>query len=75
MTSCDGRAKVRIAFNQGRPPELNDVFAAVEKVLGQGPCTRCGLDGIDFLLRLEEIVEPQPLPWVATQLGGEGLAG
>jgi hypothetical protein len=70
---------IRLSFNQRRPPELEQIAAALEKILGETACSRCGFDGIDVRLRLEEIVNPaatpQPLPWVATKAAGKALAG
>jgi len=70
-TGARSRAIVRIAFNSSQPPSLDDVYAALEKVMGPAGCTRCGFDGLDFLLQLEEIVNPEPTPWVATKIGGQ----
>ncbi|HZN10961.1 MAG TPA: hypothetical protein VFC61_04745 [Blastocatellia bacterium] len=62
-----GPAKImRITFDQSRAPQLEDIFRALEKALGQTGCTRCGFDGIDVLLKKEEIFDPQPQPWVVT---------
>ncbi len=74
-TTSLSRAKVRIAFNRQRPPSLDDVFAALEKILAPTGCTRCGFDGIDFLLQLEEILGPEPDPWVGTKVGGQVVGG
>jgi hypothetical protein len=57
---------VRIAFDARRPPTLEDVFAAIDQVLGPAGCTRCGFDGIDLKLDVEEILGPEPTPWVVT---------
>jgi hypothetical protein len=69
------RAIVRISFNKRQPPELREIQEAVEKMLGNTGCLRCGFDGIDVLLRLEEIFDPEPAPWVVTKGGGQVLAG
>jgi len=74
-TGARSRAMVRIAFNSSQPPSLDDVFAALEKVMGPAGCTRCGFDGLDFLLQLEEIFDPEPQPWVATKIGGQQVGG
>lgn len=74
-TGARSRAIVRIAFNSSQPPSLDDVYAALEKVMGPAGCTRCGFDGLDFLLQLEEIVNPEPQPWVATKIGGQVVGG
>jgi len=74
-TGARSRAMVRIAFNSSQPPSLDDVYAALEKVLGPAGCTRCGFDGLDFLLQLEEIVNPASQAWVATKIGGEVVGG
>jgi hypothetical protein len=70
---------VRLSFNQRRPPKLEQIAEALERILGETGCPRCGFDGIDVRLRLEEIVNPaanpQPLPWVATKVAGKVLAG
>ena len=73
--AAGSRATVRIAFNSTRPPSLDDVYAALEKVMGPAGCTRCGFDGLDFLLQLEDIVNPASEPWVATKIGGEVAGG
>ena len=74
-TGARSRAVVRIAFNSSQPPSLDDVYAALEKVMGPAGCTRCGFDGLDFLLQLEEIVNPGSQPWVATKIGGQQVGG
>ena len=74
-TGARSRAIVRIAFNSSQPPSLDDVYAALEQVLGPAGCTRCGFDGLDFLLQLEEIVHPAARAWVATKIGGQVVGG
>jgi hypothetical protein len=69
------RAIVRIAFNNRRPPTLDEVREAIEKTLGPSRCAFCGFDGIDVLLQLEEIVNPAAQPWVSTKVGGEVFGG
>jgi hypothetical protein len=60
---------VRIAFNRERPPTLDDVYAAIEKTLaGDLRCTECGFDGVDYILALEDIVNPAgEVAFVATK--------
>ncbi len=65
-------AQLRLTFPQHRPPKLHDVFRAIEAALGPTGCTSCGFDGLDFLLRLDTIIGPDPENWVAT-LEGELL--
>jgi hypothetical protein len=69
------RRNVRVVFEQRKPPNLDDVFAALEKAAGEAGCTRCGLDGIDIKLVLEEIWGPDPTPWVITAGETEVLGG
>jgi anaerobic selenocysteine-containing dehydrogenase len=67
-------AQLRLTFPKGRPPKLYEVVRALEAVLEPTGCTACGFDGIDILLRLDEVIGPDPKQWVAT-LEGELVAG
>ncbi len=62
-------AVLRLSFNQKRPPKLNEVFRAIEEVLAPTGCTACGFDGLDFLLRLDDIITPAQDGFVATLEG------
>ncbi len=65
-------AQLRLTFPKNRPPKLYEVFRAIEAALGPTGCTACGFDGLDFLLRLDTVIGPDPQAWVAT-LEGEVL--
>ncbi len=62
-------ATLRLSFSQKRPPKLNEVFRAIEAALEPTGCTACGFDGLDFLIRLDEIVIPSHEGFVATLEG------
>ena len=62
-------ALLRICFPKQRPPKLEEVFRAVELALRPTGCTGCGFDGLDFLLRLDTIIGPDPAQFVATLEG------
>jgi anaerobic selenocysteine-containing dehydrogenase len=68
-----GARHLRVAFDQGRFTTIEDVHKAVEAALGPSGCTRCGFDGIDLRLRKEEILDPEPAPWVVATWEGEGF--
>lgn len=51
-------ATLRLSFNRKRQPDLDAVFRAIERALGETGCTKCGLGGIDVILRLDEIINP-----------------
>jgi hypothetical protein len=63
------RAVVRIAFNRERPPTLEDVFRAIEQTLAPTRCAHCGFDGVDYVMQLEDVVNPASQAWVATKVG------
>lgn len=62
-------AVLRLSFSQRRPPKLQEVFRAIEAVLEPTGCTACGFDGLDFLLRLDDIITPSHEGFVATLEG------
>src|SRR5262249_39593458 len=62
-------ALLRVSFPQQRPPRLDEVFKAIELALRPTGCTGCGFDGLDFLLRLDTIIGPDPEKWNATLEG------
>jgi len=75
-TKIDGtrrRVVLRIAFDKQRPPALAEVVEALEKTLVKSGCFQYGFDRVDIRLRLEEILGPDPMPWVATRIGGEEI--
>jgi hypothetical protein len=63
-------ALMRICFPKQRPPRLDEVFKAIEQALRPTGCTGCGFDGLDFLLRLDPVIGPDPAQ-VVTILEGE----
>jgi hypothetical protein len=63
-------ALLRVSFPKQRPPKLEDVFRAIEQALRPTGCTGCGFDGLDFLLRLDPVIGPDPAQ-VVTILEGE----
>jgi hypothetical protein len=65
-------ALLRVCFPKQRPPKLEDVFRAIEQALRPTGCTGCGFDGLDFLLRLDTIIGPDPEQFVATLEGELG---
>ena len=70
-TATQGGARhLRVAFNRGGLTTLEDVHEAIERALGVAGCTRCGFDGIDLLLRQEEVLRPDPHPWIVTTWEG-----
>ena len=62
-------ALLRLSFPKQRPPKLEDVFRAIEQALRPTGCLTCGFDGLDFLLRLDTIIGPDPAQFVATLEG------
>jgi hypothetical protein len=66
---------VRVVFDARKPPVLEDVVAALEMAAGETGCTRCGLGGIDVNLVLEEILGPEPDPWIITAGGSQVIGG
>jgi hypothetical protein len=62
-------ALMRVSFPKQRPPKLEDVFRAIEQALRPTGCTGCGFDGLDFLLRLDTIIGPDPEQFVTTLEG------
>jgi hypothetical protein len=63
-------ALMRVCFPKQRPPKLDEVFRAIELALSPTGCTGCGFDGLDFLLRLDPVIGPDPAQ-VVTILEGE----
>ena len=62
-------ALLRLCFPKQRPPKLDEVFRAIEQALRPTGCLTCGFDGLDFLLRLDTIINPDPTQFVATLEG------
>ena len=62
-------ALLRLCFPKQRPPKLDEVFRAIELALRPTGCLSCGFDGLDFLLRLDTIIGPDPKQFVATLEG------
>jgi len=62
-------ALLRICFPKQRPPRLDEVFKAIEQALRPTGCLTCGFDGLDFLLRLDTVIGPDPAQFVATLEG------
>jgi hypothetical protein len=56
---------VKLTFNRKRPPSLDDLMEVLAEATGRLGCTGCGFDGIDLRLVLDEIMDPEPQPWVA----------
>ena len=52
-------AKLRVSFDQQRLPKLSEVQDALASILRRSGCPNCGLGGIDVLLRLDQIINPQ----------------
>lgn len=52
-------AKLRVSFDQQRLPKLSEVQDALATILRRSGCPNCGLGGIDVLLRLDQIINPQ----------------
>jgi len=69
VTARRPTALLRLSFPQQRPPKLYEVFRAIEAALGPTGCTACGFDGLDVLLRLDNVINPDPEKWVATLEG------
>ncbi len=69
LTARRPTALLRLTFPQRRPPKLEEVFRALELALRPTGCTGCGFDGLDFLLRLDTIIGPDPEQYVATLEG------
>ena len=63
-------AVMRICFPKQRLPKLDDVFRAIELALKPTGCPSCGFDGLDFLLRVDPVIGPDPAQFV-TILEGE----
>ena len=62
-------ALLRVCFPKQRPPKLEEVFRAIELAMRPTGCTGCGFDGLDFLLRLDTIIGPDPAQFVTTLEG------
>jgi hypothetical protein len=69
------KRNVRVVFDARKPPVFEDVLAALERAAGEYGCTRCGLGGIDVHLVLEEILGPEPDPWVITAGAPQVIGG
>lgn len=52
-------AKLKVSFDQRRQPKLAEVQDALADIFRRSGCPNCGLGGIDVLLRLEQIINPQ----------------
>jgi hypothetical protein len=63
-------ALMRICFPKQRPPKLDEVFRAIELALKPTGCPSCGFDGLDFLLRVDPVIGPDPAQ-IVTILEGE----
>jgi hypothetical protein len=68
--TAGGARHLRVAFQGGGLTTLEDVRKAIESAVGFAGCTRCGFDGIDLTLRQEEILGPEPDPWIVTTWEG-----
>jgi hypothetical protein len=68
--TAGGARHLRAAFAGGGRTTLEDVRKAIEAAVGAAGCTRCGFDGIDLTLRQEEILDPEPCPWIVTTWEG-----
>jgi hypothetical protein len=62
-------ALMRISFPKQRQPRLDEVFKAIEQALRPTGCLTCGFDGLDFLLRLDTVIGPDPAQFVTTLEG------
>jgi hypothetical protein len=51
-------AKLKVSFDQRRLPKLYEVQQALEDILQRSGCPKCGLGGIDIILRLDELINP-----------------
>ena len=51
-------AKLKITFDQKKPPKLYEVQKALEDLARRLGCEFCGFGGIDVLIRLDEIINP-----------------
>ncbi len=51
-------AKLKISFDQRQLPKLSELTRTLEEILGRTGCPNCGLGGIDIILRLDEIINP-----------------
>lgn len=51
-------AKLKISFDQRHLPKLSEVQRTLEEILSRTGCPNCGLGGIDVILRLDEIINP-----------------
>lgn len=51
-------AKLKITFDQRRPPKLYEVQKSIEDLARRLGCDNCGLGGIDVLIRLDELINP-----------------
>jgi hypothetical protein len=60
------RKSVRIVFDARRSPTLDDVNKAIAAAAGFAGCTCCGLDGIDIEMVQQEILGPDPTPFLIT---------
>jgi hypothetical protein len=70
LTARRPTALMRICFPKQRPPKLDEVFKAIEQALRPTGCLTCGFDGLDFLLRLDPVIGPDPAQ-IVTILEGE----
>jgi hypothetical protein len=70
VTPRRATAVMRICFPKQRLPKLDDVFRAIELALKPTGCPSCGFDGLDFLLRVDPVIGPDPAQFV-TILEGE----
>jgi anaerobic selenocysteine-containing dehydrogenase len=52
-------ATMRVSFSQKRRPNLDDIFRVLKGAFDETGCTYCGLGGVDVILRLDEIINPQ----------------
>ncbi|HEY0708244.1 MAG TPA: hypothetical protein VGG33_15675 [Polyangia bacterium] len=64
-TAAGAKPQVKLTFNRRRPPTLDELVEVVALAAGRLGCTGCGFDGIDLKLVLDEILDPEPQPWVA----------
>jgi hypothetical protein len=70
LTARRPTAVMRICFPKQRLPKLDEVFRAIELALRPTGCPSCGFDGLDFLLRVDPVIGPDPTQ-IVTILEGE----
>jgi hypothetical protein len=70
LTARRPTALMRICFPKQRLPKLDEVFRAIELALRPTGCPSCGFDGLDFLLRVDPVIGPDPAQ-IVTILEGE----